>query len=73
MAEVDTQLAEMLQAIRADISEIKHDIHRIQIRQTVVEGHLSSMIVSLQMLREQADETRDDIRLIKRRLELVAA
>ncbi len=74
MAEVDAQfLAEMLQAIRTDIAEIKRDVHRLEVRQTAVEGYLGSMIVSMQVIREQVDELRDDVRLIKRRLELVDA
>ncbi len=72
MAEVvDTQfLAEMLQAIRTDIAEIKRDVHRLEVRQSVVEGHLSSLIVSLQIIREEVDELSADVRLIKRRLDL---
>ncbi|MBV8972456.1 MAG: hypothetical protein JO290_09225 [Sphingomonadaceae bacterium] len=68
---VDTQfLAEMLQAIRADIADIKRDVHRLEVRQTVLEGHLGSLIVSIQIIREEVDDLRSDVKLIKRRLEL---
>ncbi|MDB5737670.1 MAG: hypothetical protein JWO65_1338 [Sphingomonas bacterium] len=74
MADVDTKfIVEMLQGIRSDISDIKRDLHRVEIRQTAVEGHLSSVVISLQIMREQTDEMRDDVRLIKRRLDLVDA
>ncbi len=68
---VDTQfVTEMLQAIRADIGDIKRDVHRLEVRQSVVEGHLSSLIVSLQIIREEVDDLRTDVKLIKRRLDL---
>ena len=71
MAEVDTQfLAEMLREIRTDIAEIKRDLRRIEVRQTVVEGQLGTLIVSIQIIREELDEVRGDVRLIKRRLDL---
>ena len=71
MAEVDTSFVEeMLREIRGDIGEIKRDLHRLEVRQTVVEGQLGTLIVSMQIMREQIDEVRDDVRLIKRRLNL---
>ena len=74
MAEVDgTLIMNVLQRMQTDISEIKRDVHRLEVRQSVVEGHLSSLIVSLQIIREETDEVRADIKLIKRRLELVDA
>ena len=66
-------VTEMLRAIRAEIGEVKRDLHRLEVRQTAVEGHLSGVIVTLQILRKRADETRDDIRLVKRRLDLTEA
>ena len=74
MAEVDgTLIMNVLQRMQTDIAEIKRDVHRLEVRQSVVEGHLSSLIVSLQIIREETDEVRADIKLIKRRLELVDA
>ena len=74
MTEADqTFLTEMLREIRADIGEIKRDVHRLELRQTVVEGHLTTVVVTLQSIREELDEMRGDIRLIKRRLDLVEA
>ena len=74
MAEVDGALImSVLQRMQTDIAEIKRDVHRLEVRQSVVEGHLSSLIVSLQIIREETDEVRADIKLIKRRLELVDA
>ena len=72
MAEVDTRLLmEVLREIRSDVSEIKRDQRRLELRQTVVEGHLGNIVVTLQGLREELDEVRADVRLIKKRLDLV--
>ncbi len=74
MTEVDQSfLAQMLREIRADIGDIKRDVHRLEVRQTVVEGHLVNVVVTLQGIREELDEMRSDVRLIKRRLDLVEA
>ena len=74
MSEVDQSfLAQMLREIRADIGDIKRDVHRLEVRQTVVEGHLVNVVVTLQGIREELDEMRSDVRLIKRRLDLVEA
>lgn len=74
MAEVDTTLPmEVLREIRADVGEIKRDQRRLEVRQSVVEGHLSNVVVTLQSLREELDEVRGDVRLIKKRLDLVDA
>ena len=62
---------ELLREIRSDITEMKRDIRRLELRQTVVEGHLSNIVVTLQSIREELDELRGDVRLIKRRLDLV--
>lgn len=71
MAEVDQSfIAEMLREIRGDIAEMKRDLHRLEVRQTVIEGQLGTIIVSMQIMREELDEVRDDVRLIKRRLSL---
>lgn len=71
MAEVDQSfIAEMLREIRSDIAEMKRDLHRLEVRQTVIEGQLGTIIVSMQIMREELDEVRDDVRLIKRRLSL---
>ena len=66
-------IVEMLRSIQADIAEMKQDIRDLRIRQTVVEGHLSGIMVSLQLMNEQIDRLRDDMRTVKRRLELVEA
>ena len=72
MAEVDTGLLmEILREIRADVGEIKRDQRRVELRQSVVEGHLGNVVVTLQSLREELDEVRSDVRLIKKRLDLV--
>ena len=71
MAEVDQSfIVEMLREIRGDIAEIKRDLRRLEVRQTVIEGQLGTIIVSMQMMREELDEVRDDVRVIKRRLNL---
>ncbi|KPF60075.1 hypothetical protein IP88_16150 [alpha proteobacterium AAP81b] len=66
-------LDQMLREIRADVGDIKRDIHRLELRQTVVEGHLTNVVVTLQGIREELDEMRGDLRVIKRRLDLVEA
>jgi uncharacterized membrane protein len=72
MAEVDTTLLmEVLREIRSDVGEIKRDQRRLELRQSVVEGHLGNIIVTLQSLREELDEVPSDVRLIKKRLDLV--
>ena len=72
MAEVDTGLLmEVLREIRSDVGEIKRDQRRLELRQSVVEGHLSNVVVTLQSLREELDEVRSDVRLIKKRIDLV--
>lgn len=72
MADVDTTLLmEVLREIRSDVGEIKRDQRRLELRQSVVEGHLGNIIVTLQSLREELDEVRSDVRLIKKRLDLV--
>ena len=74
MTEADNSfINEMLREIRADIREMKQDVRDIRIRQTVVEGHLTGLMVSVQLVSEQMDRLRDDMRLVKRRLDLVDA
>lgn len=74
MAEVDgTLIMNVLQRTATDIAEIKRDGHRLEVRQSVVEGHLGSLIVSLQIIREETDDVRADIKLIKHRLDLADA
>ena len=74
MGEVDNSLiVEMRQSIRADIREMKEDIHHLTIRQTVVEGHLANIMVSLQLVNERIDALATDMRMVKRRLDLVEA
>ena len=74
MAEVDgTLIMAVLQRMQADVAEIKRDIHRLEVRQSVIEGHMSSFLVSLQIIREEVDEVRADVRQIKHRLDLVDA
>ena len=71
MADVDQSfIVEMLREIRGDIAEIKRDLRRLEVRQTVIEGQLGTIIVSMQIMREELDEVRDDVRVIKRRLNL---
>lgn len=72
MPEVDPSLLmEVLCEIRSDVSDIKRDQRRLELRQTVVEGHLGNIVLTLQGLREELDEVRADVRLIKKRLDLV--
>ncbi len=71
MAEVDqTFIVEMLQAIRADLRELKEDVHHIKVRQTVLEGHLTNLMASVQLVNERVDSLAADMRIVKRRLEL---
>ena len=71
MADVDQSfIVEMLREIGGDIAEIKRDLRRLEVRQTVIEGQLGTIIVSMQIMREELDEVRDDVRVIKRRLNL---
>ena len=74
MAEVDgTLIMNLLQRMQTDIAEIKRDIHRLEVPRSVIEGHMSSFLVSLQIIREELDEVRSDMRQVKRRLDLVDA
>jgi hypothetical protein len=71
VAEVEpTLLMDVLREIRTDVAGIKRDQRQLEMRQSVVEGHLGNVVVTLQSLREELDEVRSDVRLITRRLEL---
>jgi septation ring formation regulator EzrA len=74
VAEVDfTLMMNLVQRLTADMSEMKQDMREVKLRLTIVEGHHASVMASLHVLQEQNDRMRDDLRVIKRRLDLVDA
>ena len=74
MAQVDNSLIyATLQRMQADMAELKQDMREVKLRLTLGEGHHASVMASLHVMQEQNDRVRDDIRIIKRRLDLVDA
>ncbi len=72
MAEVDGSLIlSILQRMQADLSDLKHDVHDLKVRMTIVDGHIGSLIVSNQLINERLDRLQGDMTRIKRRLDLV--
>lgn len=74
MAEVDgTLIMAILQRMQTDMSDLKQDMREVKLRMTILEGHHASVMASLHILQEQNDRTREDMGLVKRRLDLVDA
>ena len=74
MSEIDGGLIlSILQRMQSDVSDIKHDVHDLKVRMTVVDGHIGSLIVSNQLVNERLDRLQGDMTRVKRRLELVDA
>ena len=74
MAEVDSGVfLSILQRIQSDVSDIKHDVHDLKVRMTIVDGHIGSLIVSNQLVNERLHRLQGDMNRIKRRLDLVDA
>ena len=74
MADVDGALIlSILQRMQSDLSDVKHDVHDLKVRITIVDGHIGSLIVSNQLINERLDRLQGDMTRVKRRLDLVDA
>ena len=74
MAEVDgTLILEILRKIQADISDIKHDYRELKLRVAVMDGQMTMLTASVQLINERADRMDEKLERIERRLELVDA
>ncbi len=74
MADVDFALMmTLIQRTHADLAEMKHDMREVKLRMTLAEGHHASVMASLHVLQEQIDRLGTDMRMVKRRLDLVDA
>ena len=74
MAEVDNNfLAEMLRELRGDIARLgRNDVTR-DLRQTATEHFEQGLLAHVASIHSAIDELKDDVRQIKRRLDLVDA
>jgi predicted nucleic acid-binding Zn-ribbon protein len=74
MVDVDgTLIMNILQRMQADMADLKQDMREVKLRMTILEGHHASVMASLHLLQEQNDRSREDMRQVKRRPELVDA
>ena len=64
-------IAEMLQAIRRDISEMKNDITNLGLRQNATEHFEQGMMAHMAAMHSSVDTLTMDMRQVKARLELV--
>jgi hypothetical protein len=64
-------IAEMLQAIRRDIGDIKKDLVDVTLRQSATEHFEKGMMAHFASMHSAIDELKRDMRLVKSRLELV--
>ena len=64
-------IAEMLQAIRKDIGEMKKDMLDLALRQNATEHFEQGMMAHVASMHSSIDELRQDMRQVKSRLELV--
>jgi hypothetical protein len=70
---VDNLVLEHLKALRADMSDVKARLGSLETRTLAVEEHLSALHTGQVGIRHDLAEVRADVRLIKRRLDLVEA
>jgi hypothetical protein len=71
--ETDNLVLELLRAIRGDIADIKTDMHEFRERLGLVENQMAGHYALYATLSSRLDRIVDDVRLIKRRLDLVEA
>jgi hypothetical protein len=71
--ETDNLVLELLQAIRGDIADVKTDMHEFRERLGLVENQMAGHYALYARLSSWLDRIVDDVRLIKRRLDLIDA
>ncbi len=64
-------IAEMLQAIRKDIAEVKKDMVDLGLRQSATEHFEQGIMAHFASMHSSIDDLRQDMRQVKTRLELV--
>ncbi|HXC11783.1 MAG TPA: hypothetical protein VNV39_02970 [Stellaceae bacterium] len=64
---------ELLRAMRGDIADIKSDMHEFRERLGLIENQMAGHYALYASLSARLDHVADDVRLIKRRLDLVDA
>ena len=64
-------ISEMLRGIRADVSDVRVRMTGIELRQSAMEQRLLGIDTHLAALQHSVDGLSSDMRLVKRRLELV--
>lgn len=65
-------IAEMLQSIRRDISEIKQDVVNLGLRQNATEHFEQGLLAHVASIHASIGELQSDMRQVKTRLELVS-
>ena len=64
---------ELLKRFHADFIDFRREQDSMRVRVSSLEQHFATMIVDLARIRADMDGIRDDISLIRRRLDLVEA
>ena len=74
MTEVDgTMIMTVMQRIQADMAEMRRDMTTMTLRQTATEHFEQGLMAHVASIHGSIDDLKSDVRMIKRRLDLVDA